>query len=161
MGEVERGDLDQLALGADPLEEHDELQLEEDDRVDGGASSLSVQLPRPVADKREAERRVDVPVEVVGGNEVLERDGNGFVEAARFCGAEHGSSEASVGLGTVWSLPRGGRSMTPISTPRGGYRNHTSLFVVGTCCVIPRRRTLDSSMQEPDKPQGPILRSGA
>src|SRR4029453_15437154 len=34
MGEVEAGRRDELALGADALEEHDELQLEEDHRVD-------------------------------------------------------------------------------------------------------------------------------
>ena len=42
MGQVEAGGLDQLALGADPLEEHDQLQLEEDDRVDGGPTAVGV-----------------------------------------------------------------------------------------------------------------------
>ena len=39
--EVEAGRLDQLPLGADALEEHDELELEEDDRVDGRAGRRS------------------------------------------------------------------------------------------------------------------------
>ena len=51
VGQVEAGRLDQLALGADPLEEHDQLQLEEDDRVDAGSAPLGVELPRPLADE--------------------------------------------------------------------------------------------------------------
>ena len=35
--QVEAGGLDQLALGADALEEHHQLQLEEDDGVDAGS----------------------------------------------------------------------------------------------------------------------------
>ncbi len=37
VGHVQARRLYQLALGADPLEEHDQLQLEEDHRVDAGA----------------------------------------------------------------------------------------------------------------------------
>ena len=44
MGQVEAGRLDELALGADALEEHDQLQLEEDDRVDAGPAPLGIQL---------------------------------------------------------------------------------------------------------------------
>ena len=47
VGQVEAGRLDQLALGADALEEHDELELEEDDRVDARPAPLGVQLARP------------------------------------------------------------------------------------------------------------------
>ena len=53
--EVEAGRLDQLPLRADPLEEHDELQLEEDDRVDAGPTPLGIELLRPVADEAEVE----------------------------------------------------------------------------------------------------------
>ena len=89
VGQVEAGRLDQLALGADALEEHDQLQLEEDDRVDAGPAPLGVQLPRPVADEAQVELRLQVAVEVVGGNEVLQRDGDRLVEAAGLGRAEH------------------------------------------------------------------------
>ena len=55
VGQVEAGGLDQLALGADPLEEHDQLELEEDDRVDARPAPLGVQLPRPVPDEAQVE----------------------------------------------------------------------------------------------------------
>ena len=51
VGQVEARRLDQLALGADALEEHDQLQLEEDDRVDAGAAPLGVELLDPLPDK--------------------------------------------------------------------------------------------------------------
>ena len=65
MGQVEAGRLDELALGADALEEHHQLQLEEDDRVDAGPAALGIELPRPVADEAQVELRLQVAVEVV------------------------------------------------------------------------------------------------
>ena len=67
-------DPQQLALGAQPLEEQDQLQLEEDDRVDGGSPGLRVGLPNQVAHEAEIERALQMAVEVVRGNEVLQRD---------------------------------------------------------------------------------------
>ena len=90
VGQVEAGGLDQLALGADPLEEHDQLQLEEDDRVDAGPAPLGVQLPRPLADEAEVELRLQVAVEVVPRDEVLQRDGDRLVEAAGLGGPSIG-----------------------------------------------------------------------
>jgi hypothetical protein len=46
-----------------------------------------------------------VAVEVARGDEVLQRYGNGLVDAAGFGWAKQGGSEASVGLGTMSSLP--------------------------------------------------------
>ena len=86
---VERGRFDQLPLGADAFEGHDQLQLEEDDRVDGGAAPLGVQLPGLLSDEAEIELFLQEPVEVGLGNEVLERDGDGLVEAAGLGGTEH------------------------------------------------------------------------
>ncbi len=44
MGEVEAGGLAELPLGADPFEEHHELQLEEDDRVDRGPIPVGIEF---------------------------------------------------------------------------------------------------------------------
>jgi len=44
MGEIEGGGLNGLALGADPFEEHDELELEEHERVDRGTAALGVTI---------------------------------------------------------------------------------------------------------------------
>ena len=94
VGQVEAGRLDELALGADALEEHDQLQLEEDDRVDGGPAPLGIQLPRPVADEAQVELGFQVAVEVVRGDEVLQRDGDRLVEAA------------GLWRGRAWRAPR-------------------------------------------------------
>ena len=91
VGQVEAGRLDQLPLGADPLEEHDQLQLEEDDRVDARPAALGIELLDPLPDEAEVELRLQMAVEVVRGNEVLQRDGNGLVEAAGLGRAEHGA----------------------------------------------------------------------
>jgi hypothetical protein len=71
VGEVEAGRRDEPALGADVLEEHHPLQREEDDRVNGGATPFGVQRSRPVADKTQIERQLEMPVEVVGGDKGL------------------------------------------------------------------------------------------
>ena len=47
MGQVQAGQLDQLALRADPLEEHDQLELEEDDRIDGSVARLPYRCCAP------------------------------------------------------------------------------------------------------------------
>ena len=96
VGQVEAGRLDELALGADALEEHHQLQLEEDDRVDGGTSTIGVQLRDPLPDEAQVERGFQVAVEVVAGNEGLQRDGDRLIQAAGFCGAEHGRAPGMV-----------------------------------------------------------------
>ena len=58
VGEVETRRRDELPLGADALEEHDQLELEEDDWVDAGSAPLGVELPRPVPDEAEIELRL-------------------------------------------------------------------------------------------------------
>jgi hypothetical protein len=71
VGKSEAGRRDQLALGADALEEHDQLQLEEDDRINARATPFGVQLPRPLPPEAQIERRLEVAVEVGPGNEIL------------------------------------------------------------------------------------------
>ena len=90
MGKIETRRFDELPLGADALEEHHQLQLEEDHRIDRGPAALGVQLPRPVADEAEVERVLQVTVEVVPGNQGLERDRDRLRESTRLGGTEHG-----------------------------------------------------------------------
>src|SRR5262245_29440227 len=47
MRQVEAGRRDELALGANALEEHDQLQLEEDDWVDARTAPLGVEFLHP------------------------------------------------------------------------------------------------------------------
>jgi hypothetical protein len=72
VGQVETGRFDELALGADALEEHDELELEEDHRVDRGTAAFGIQVAYPLTNKGQIERRFEVAVEVVSRNEFLQ-----------------------------------------------------------------------------------------
>ena len=63
----------QLPLGAQPLEEEDELQLEEDHRVHARPAAPGVEGTDRVAHEREVQLVLQAPVEVVLGYEVLER----------------------------------------------------------------------------------------
>ena len=120
VGQVEAGRLDELAFGADALEEHDQLQLEEDDRVDGGPASLGIELSHPLPDEAQVELGFQVAVEVVSrerGPPARRRS------AHRGGGAWPG--RASAGSGTwvdsgkraVYRSPW--RSASPFSTGKG------------------------------------------
>src|SRR4051812_3988865 len=89
MGQVEVRKLDELPFRADALKEHDQLELEEDHRIDRGPATLGIELSRPRTDEAEIELRLQVAVEMVAGNEVLQRDGDRLVEAAGFGWTEH------------------------------------------------------------------------
>ena len=96
--------LDQLALGADPLEEHHELELEEDHGIDAGPPALGVQLLRPVPHEAEIELRLQVAGEVDPRDELLQRDSGRFGKAAGLRRAEHSD------LSRVW--PRDAEPVT-------------------------------------------------
>lgn len=89
MRQVQTGGLHELALRAEPLEKHDELQFEEHHRIDGRAPALGVQFPRPLPYEAEIECLVEVAIKVVRRDEGLQRDGDRFVEVAEFGRAEH------------------------------------------------------------------------
>jgi hypothetical protein len=88
--ETRRGD--ELSLGANPLEEHHQLELEEDDRIDTGPAPVGVEFARPLADKRQVELRLQVAIVVVLGNELLERDSDRRIKVAGLCWAKQGRS---------------------------------------------------------------------
>jgi hypothetical protein len=69
-------------LGADPLEAHDELELEIGDGVNARPSPFGVPLGDPLVDKRQVELRLQMPMEVVCRDKLREGDGDRFVQAA-------------------------------------------------------------------------------
>ncbi len=67
-------DLHEPALRADVLEEHHQLQAEEDHGIDARTARRSVVVLDEVPDEREVERRLEATVEVVLGDQMLQRD---------------------------------------------------------------------------------------
>jgi hypothetical protein len=55
----------QLPFGAYPLEEHDELQLEKHNGINGGATPSCICLLHKLADKREIKCSFQMPIEVI------------------------------------------------------------------------------------------------
>jgi hypothetical protein len=89
VGEVETRGLDELAFRADALEEHDQLELEEDHRVNGGTATGGVAISDPHPNDAKIQRRIKVAIEVISRDEVLKRDGHGSVEATELGWSEH------------------------------------------------------------------------
>jgi hypothetical protein len=73
--------------------------------IDVGPTPLGEPLSRPRPDEAEIEFGLKVAVEVVPWNEVLQRDGDGVVEATGFGGTEHMDSWVQMDLGKASSLP--------------------------------------------------------
>ena len=73
VGQVEAGRLHQLALAAQPLEEQDQLELEEDHRVEARSPDPGVAVADQLAHEGEVERRLQVAVEVPRRHQVLQR----------------------------------------------------------------------------------------
>lgn len=90
MRQVEAGQLNELALGADALEEHDEVEPEEDDGIDGGTATWCVAVFDPLSDAGQVKVGIQGPVEVTSRDELLQADGHGTIEAAELRGTEHG-----------------------------------------------------------------------
>ena len=90
VGEVQAGCLDQAALQTNPLEEHDELQLEEHDGVDRRPAARGVEIAHPLADKAQVQLSVEAAVEVISRDEVFERDRDGLIERAELWRTQHG-----------------------------------------------------------------------
>ena len=67
-------DTHELALRTEVLEEHHQLELEEDDRVDGWPATFCVEWPHELPDEGEVEPSFQAAVEVVLWNQVLKRE---------------------------------------------------------------------------------------
>ena len=61
----------EVAFGANAFEEHHQLQLEEDHRINAGAPVRRHSTPAPLTDKREVEHPLQVAIEVVSRNQFL------------------------------------------------------------------------------------------
>ena len=63
----------QFSLGADPFEEHHELELEKDLRIDGWSPTFLIRRTDQVADEAQVQLGLEVAVEVVGRDQGLKR----------------------------------------------------------------------------------------
>jgi hypothetical protein len=93
--QIQAGKFNELPFGANTLEEHDEVEPEEDDRVDRGSTALGVAFGNPGADEAEVERCIEVTVEVIRWDEPFERDDGRPIEIAGFGRTKHGSTSAA------------------------------------------------------------------
>jgi hypothetical protein len=89
VSEVEASSVHQAPLGAEALEEHDELELEEHDRVDRRPAAFRIAVRHPLAHKRKVEGSVEVPVEMVGRHQAFQGDRDRLVQRAAFGWPEH------------------------------------------------------------------------
>jgi hypothetical protein len=80
---------DELALGAEALDDPDELEFEEHHRVDAGPAPFGVEVARSLADEAEVQLGFEVAVEVAPRDQVLQRDGDRRIEAVGLERAEH------------------------------------------------------------------------
>jgi len=71
MGEVQARALDELPFGGDTLEEHDQVQFEEDYGINRGPTAAGVRVGNKIAHERQIEATVKIPVEMVQGNRRL------------------------------------------------------------------------------------------
>jgi hypothetical protein len=65
-------DPQQLPFGPQPLEEQNQVQLEEDDRIDRRPADPGVGPADQIADEGEIEGALQVPIEMVRRNHVVE-----------------------------------------------------------------------------------------
>src|SRR3990172_12007801 len=72
MGQVQLGRLHQAPLRSDAIEKGDQVELEEDHRIDGGAALLLVAVPHQVANERQIQLLLQPAVEVVGWEQRLQ-----------------------------------------------------------------------------------------
>ena len=63
----------QQALGPNILEEHHQLQLEKDYRIDARSPPSRVERRHQIAHERQIEGPLDLPIEMVGGDQLLQR----------------------------------------------------------------------------------------
>lgn len=82
---VERGAIS-LRSEQTPLEEHHQLQLEENDRVNGGPPPIGIDLSYAVTHKAEVQLGHEAAVKAILRNEVLQRDGNQRIKAKGLAG---------------------------------------------------------------------------
>ena len=88
----------ELSLAPHALEEHDELQFEEDYGVDARATALGVQRPHHLPNEREVQLRPQSSVEIVVRDEVLKRDVAGQRGEGADLKAHHGGGASRLAV---------------------------------------------------------------
>jgi hypothetical protein len=76
-------------LEADALEEHDELELEKEDRVDGRPAAALIAAARELAHGAEVQLGSQLPIEVIARHQGLERDHDRALATTRLQGTKH------------------------------------------------------------------------
>jgi hypothetical protein len=87
--QVQAGRLDELALGPQPFEEEDELELEEDHGIEARSTADGVPVADELAHEGQIEHPRQVAVEVVRRHQRLQRGEHRPVDAARLRRPEH------------------------------------------------------------------------
>jgi len=101
MSQIETGDLDEFALRAEVLEEHDEMELEEDDRIDRGSTARGIAVGDEVTHESEVENVFEVAVEMVVRDGSLKGEQDRTGEIASLGRTEHGTPPLSRIEGTM------------------------------------------------------------
>jgi hypothetical protein len=71
MSQVEIDHFHQLSLGANTFKERDELEFEENHKIDGWAPHIGVEVTHQIADKTQINALFDTKVEIVIWNEFV------------------------------------------------------------------------------------------
>ena len=72
VGQVHCGRLHKVPLRRNALKEGDEVQLEEDHRVDRGSSPFLAPVSHQLTNERQVDTALEPAIEVVGGNQRLQ-----------------------------------------------------------------------------------------
>jgi hypothetical protein len=69
-----RSDLHEMTLGPKTFKQHDELELEKDDGIDGRPSATGIAVSHQVSDKAQVKHAFDLAIEMVLWDKLLKRD---------------------------------------------------------------------------------------
>src|SRR5262249_31939536 len=94
----------QLAFRANAFKEHDQLQLEEDDRIKGGTALACVGLVHELAYKRKVQSSFQMPIEVILRNQFLQRNIAEWSKVTLFA-AHHGGTLPQFNCHTLFCTP--------------------------------------------------------
>jgi hypothetical protein len=87
--EAIRGQGEELALRAKALEEHHEVELEEDHGIDRRPASVGIAALDPIPDETQIEAGIEVAVEVIAGHEGVERNSDGWTKLSGLSRTKH------------------------------------------------------------------------
>ena len=87
--QIQASHLDQSPFRADPLEEHDELELEEDDRIDGRPTDGLIAAVGELAHEAEIQLSLQLPVKVITRDHGLQRDQDRTIETTLLQRTKH------------------------------------------------------------------------